>query len=225
MCGRKTLTKGKMEIIEELSIKEWDNTFDIQPNYNVAPTTIMPVMLHDDGRVVRPMRWGLIPEWAKDADSLPILINARSESLTTKPSFRGLLNANRCVVITDGYFEWQKSGAVKQPFFIHNPAEKLLPMAGLYGRWISSDGQAYITYTVITTPANTQLQIIHQRMPAILTPEQIDVWIDCRQFDQKIALELIQPSSVPLAAIPVSNFVNSVKNNSPQCLQPIGLHD
>mgnify|MGYP001430100446 CR=1 FL=1 len=225
MCGRKTLTKGKMEIIEELSIKEWDNTFDIQPNYNVAPTTIMPVILHDDGRVVRPMRWGLIPEWAKDANSLPILINARSESLTTKPSFRGLLNANRCVVITDGYFEWQKSGAVKQPFFIHNPAEKLLPMAGLYGRWISSGGQAYFTYTVITTPANTQLQIIHQRMPAILTPEQIDVWIDCHQFDQKIALELIQPYQDPLAAIPVSNFVNSVKNNSPQCLRPIGLHD
>lgn len=223
MCGRKTLTKGKMEIIAELSIKEWDNSLDIQPNYNIAPTSIMPILVYENGRIVRAMRWGLIPEWAKDATSVPIMINARCESLTVKPSFRGLLDAQRCIVITDGYYEWQKTESRKQPFYIHHPEKKLLTMAGLYSRWVASDSQSYLTYTVITTPANAQLQFIHQRMPAILTPEEIDTWINCRQFDRQKALTLLQPSRMPLIAYPVATFVNSVKNNSPQCIQPINL--
>jgi len=223
MCGRKTLTKGKMEIIEELSIKEWDSSLAIQPNYNVAPTNIMPILLYDDGRVVRPMRWGLIPSWTKDAAAVPILINARSESLTQKPSFRGLLNANRCIVITDGYYEWRKTTSGKQPFYIHHPQKRLLTMAGLYSQWKDQDGQIRLTYTVITTPASAVLQFIHERMPAILTPPQIDAWIDCDRYDPKTALELLKPSPMPLTTYPVSAFVNSVRNNSAQCLQPANL--
>jgi len=221
MCGRKTLTKGKMEIIEELSIKEWDGSLNIQPNYNVAPTNILPVLIYDAGRVVRAMRWGLIPEWTKDASAVPIMINARCESLTTKPTFRGLLESGRCVVITDGYYEWQKSGTRKQPFYIHQPESRLLTMAGLYSRWTNPDGQNFLTYTVITTPANAQLKFIHERMPAILEPVQIDSWINCREFDKHSALELLQPARLALEAYPVGPFVNSVRNNSPQCLQAI----
>ncbi|MCK9484611.1 MAG: SOS response-associated peptidase [Candidatus Marinimicrobia bacterium] len=223
MCGRKTLTKGKMEIIEELSIKDWDKSLDIQPNYNVAPTTIMPILLYNDGRVVRPMRWGLIPSWTKDASAVPILINARCESLTEKPSFRGLLDANRCIVITDGYYEWQKTTSGKQPFYIHHPQSRILTMAGLYSQWKDRDGQILLTYTVITTPASAELQFIHERMPAILTPPQIDTWIDCNHYDSKNALTLLQPSQMPLTPYPVSAFVNSIRNNSAQCLQPINL--
>jgi len=221
MCGRKTLTKGKMEIIEELSIKEWDDSLDIQPNYNVVPTSIMPIMIYKDGRTVRAMRWGLIPEWTKDISAVPILINARCESLTEKPSFRGLLNTNRCIVITDGYYEWQKSGSRKQPFYIHQPDGRLLTMAGLYSSRKAPDGQTLLTYTVVTTPANAQLKFIHERMPAILMPEQIEPWINCRESDHKSALNLLQPASISLHAYPVGAFVNSVKNNSPQCLQAV----
>jgi putative SOS response-associated peptidase YedK len=221
MCGRKTLTKGKMEIIEELSIQEWDASLEIQPNYNVAPTNIMPILIFDGKRVVRPMRWGLIPEWTKDASAVPILINARSESLTEKPSFRGLINSNRCIVIADGYYEWQKTLSGKQPFYIHHHQKRLLPMAGLYSPWRDETGRLLLTYTVVTTPASAELQFIHERMPAILAPEEIEPWIDCRAVEKSQALELLRSYRVPLTAYPVGPLVNSVKNNSPQCLQAI----
>jgi len=154
---------------------------------------------------------------------VPILINARSESLTQKPSFRGLLNAQRCIVITDGYYEWQKTTSGKQPFYIHHPQKQLLTMAGLFSEWQDQNGKILLTYTVITTPACAELQFIHERMPAILTPPQIDAWIDCDRYDPQTALALLQPLPIPLTAYPVSAFVNSVRNNSAQCLQPIDL--
>ncbi|HDP68710.1 MAG TPA: SOS response-associated peptidase, partial [Candidatus Marinimicrobia bacterium] len=165
MCGRKTLTKGKMEIIEELSIQIWDDSFDHQPNYNVAPTQTMPILVFEGQRIVRPMRWGLIPSWAQDVPNPPIFINARSETLSDKRSFSNLLDAHRCIVITDGYYEWQKSGSGKQPYYITKPDRSILPMAGLWSQVSDYQGNSVYTYTVITSAASQNLEFIHPRMP------------------------------------------------------------
>ncbi|MBC8492085.1 MAG: SOS response-associated peptidase [Candidatus Marinimicrobia bacterium] len=218
MCGRKTLTKGKMEIIEELSIQLWDDSFDHQPNYNIAPTQTVPILVHDGQRIVKPMQWGLIPKWAKDPKKLPMFINARSETLTEKRSFLNLIGTNRCIVITDGYYEWRKTSTVKQPYYITKPDRSILPMAGLWSQWADNQGVPVFTYTVITSAASRQLEFIHHRMPAIIEKENINIWLDCDTNDSGSALNLLQPLQKGLEAYPVSNFVNNVRNNTPHCI-------
>ena len=138
MCGRKTLTRDLQSIIEELAIDEYlDDGFE--PSYNIAPTQFSPVLIgKDDSRVLKRMKWGLIPSWSKDEAIGSKMINARSESLLEKPSFQNLVHQNRCVVITDGYFEWKKGNEGSQPFYISHPGKKLLPLAGLWTTWESS---------------------------------------------------------------------------------------
>lgn len=218
MCGRKTLTKGKMEIIEELSIQLWDESVTYQPSYNIAPTNLVPILVNENARVVRMMQWGLVPSWAKDPDKLPVFINARVETLFEKPTFSNLIDSHRCVVISDGYYEWKQETGHKQPFFIHQPNGAILPMAGLWNRWESPTGEQKLTYTVITTSANTQLRFIHERMPVILPKSTLDAWLDCQDFPQTSAAHLLKPFSGDLEFYPVSNVVNSVRNNHPGCL-------
>lgn len=229
MCGRKTLTKGKLEIIERLSISFWDDSIPYQPSYNVAPTHFHPVLLFDEGRKVKLMRWGLIPTWVKDTTSIPIMINARVETVTTKPSFANLVGRQRCLVITDGYYEWKKDGNRKQPYYIHHHKGDLLLMAGLWSRWVPPTGYkidqnqaALETYTIITTVATEDLNFIHPRMPALISQDVADIWLDCYQNSPSQALSLIQSANEPLEAYPVSNLVNSVNNNSPACIQRLG---
>jgi len=221
MCGRKTLTKGKMEIIEELSIQMWDESVPYQPSYNIAPTNFVPILVSENARVVRMMQWGLIPSWAKDPNSLPIFINARAETIFEKPSFSNLVDSNRCVVISDGYYEWRQEVGHKQPFFIHHSDGLILPMAGLWNRWESPTGEQKLTYTVITTSANSQLRFIHERMPAILTESALNAWLGCQNFSPASAMNLLKPFSGDLEFYPVANRVNSVQNNQPDCIAKI----
>ena len=219
MCGRKTLTKGKMEIIEELSIQIWDDSFGHQPNYNVAPTQTMPILIYDEQRIVKPMRWGLIPKWAQDPDNLPMFINARSETLKEKRSFSNLVGANRCIVITDGYYEWRKTASGKQPYYITKPDRSILPMAGLWSQWTDNQGVPVFTYTVITSAANHDLEFIHPRMPVILDKEKLDIWLKFNEYKTEPALNLLQPFQGQLESYPVSVYVNNVRNNSPLCIK------
>lgn len=221
MCGRKTLTKGKMEIIEQLSIQQWDETVPFAASYNIAPLQYNPVLVFATGRTVKPMRWGLIPAWTKTADRISYFINARVETLATKPAFAPLLVNHRCLVITDGYYEWLKSGPHKQPYFIHAPDNSLLLMAGLWDTWTSAEGQPISTYTVITTRADEQLSHIHERMPLILPGERINAWLDPTLKNRQDALALLRVGQTPLESYPVSTMVNSVKNNSPECIRRI----
>lgn len=209
-----------MEIIEELSIQIWDDSFDYQPNYNVAPTVTMPILVHEGKRAVRPMRWGLIPTWAKNPQNLPIFINARSETLSEKRSFFNLLDAHRCIVITDGYYEWRKTGSGKQPYYITKPDRGIMPMAGLWSHVPDIQGKPVFTYTVITSAASRNLEFIHPRMPVILSPDQLDVWVNCEQNRPDIALQILKPYSGQLETYPVSTYVNNVRNNSPRCIEP-----
>ena len=124
MCGRKTLTKDMQSIIEELAIEEWENPDNYIPNYNIAPTQNSPILIDNGKRIVKSMRWGLIPSWSKDDKFGARMINARIETLTEKPSYRNLISSNRCIVITDGYYEWKTNGAQKTPYYFKDPNDK-----------------------------------------------------------------------------------------------------
>ena len=219
MCGRKTLTKGKIEIMEELFVDEWEDDFDWEPSYNIAPTQISPVLLNDGKRKVKPMYWGLVPSWAKDKTIGAKMINARSETLGEKPSFQSLIYQKRCIVISDGYFEWKQEGKKKKPYYIRDPDGKLLPMAGLWDEWVDKQGKKWLTYTVITTDPSNQINHIHNRMPVILDKPEMDLWInfDCPPNE---ALTCLKPYEKLLELYPVSTFVNSPANNSNQCILP-----
>lgn len=218
MCGRKTLTKGKIEIIKDLSIRIWDDSIEYEPSYNIAPTAMVPVMLYDKQRIVKLMQWGLIPKWAKDLKSLPIFINARAETVAEKPAFGDLVATQRCVVISDGYYEWRRTESGKLPYYIKKPDHAILPMAGLWSEWFGSDGQPKHTYTVITTAASEHLVYVHHRMPVILDSENLNTWLDNNRPVEE-ALSLLKPFEKKMLAYPVSAFVNNVRNNSPQCIE------
>tara|TARA_B100000408_G_scaffold40587_1_gene30932 strand:+ start:548 stop:1024 length:477 start_codon:yes stop_codon:yes gene_type:complete len=147
------------------------------------------------------------------------MINARSESLLEKPSFQNLVHQNRCVVITDGYFEWKKGNEGSQPFYISHPKKKLLPMAGLWTTWESSSSGMISSYTVITTIPQKAIAHIHNRMPVILNPIAIDEWIQCEKNTPDIAMANLVPYPGNLSFYPVSTFMNSPKNNSKECIR------
>ncbi len=219
MCGRKTLTKGKLEIIEQLSVDSWDDSFDYTPSYNIAPTNIVPILIYDNFRIVKPMVWGLIPSWSRDEKNVSILINARSETLTEKPSFSNLVYKNRCIIITDGYYEWKREGSRKQPYYIHKPDSSLMPMAGLWSIWKSQTGKKIYSYTVITTEASSELSYIHNRMPVIIPKINLNIWLNCEQYNYIDARQLLKPYPDHLDAYKVSTYVNSVNNDSPKCIE------
>lgn len=221
MCGRKTITRDMLSIIEELAIDEWQDPDSYFPSYNVAPTQVTPILVYNGKRIVTPMRWGLIPNWAKDEKMASRMINARAETIMEKPSFKNLMHRNRCVVIADGYYEWKKTETERQPYYIHHPNGKLLPMAGLWDQWRNPEGKPVLSYTVITTTPQSELAHIHNRMPVILTRDNIETWIDWKQNTVKAALPLLTQRESALTAYPVSLFVNSPKNNSPDCILSI----
>jgi len=220
MCGRKTLTKDTQAIIEELLIDEWDQKDEYSPSYNIAPTQNSPILIYNNKRKIEQMRWGLIPSWAKDKAIGAKMINARGETLLEKPSFKNLVISNRCIVITDGYFEWHNIGTVKTPYYFHDPKKNILPMAGLWDEWKSANGELMKTYTVITTTPKPEYAHIHNRMPVILPHSEIDAWINTRDHSPKDALGHVLPYQYELEVYPVSTFVNSPKNNSARCITP-----
>jgi len=208
-------------IIEELAIQEWEDPDNYLPSYNIAPTQTSPILIDDGIRRVKPMRWGLTPSWSKDMSFSARMINARSETIMEKPSFRNLLSGKRCIVITDGYYEWQKAVSGKQPYYIHHPEGRLLPMAGLWDKWLNQEGKPVLSYTVITTAPQSELAFIHDRMPVILAPENLDKWLQTTNNPVQIVLPLLQPYRGMLEVYPVSKMVNSPANNSPACAQPL----
>ena len=221
MCGRKTLTKDLRSIIEELAIDEWENPEDYSPNYNIAPGQRSPIVIQEDQRIVKLMRWGLVPSWSKDESIGYKMINARSETLTEKPAYQGLISKHRCVVIADGYYEWKREGKRKIPYYIFSKGRGLLPMAGLWSSWTGPEGDTQNTYTVITTEARTTVRTIHHRMPVILNEDTYQNWLNTEDVSVTDALFLLQPYAGDISTHPVSTFVNSPKNNSSVCIQSV----
>ncbi|NJL89221.1 MAG: SOS response-associated peptidase [Coleofasciculaceae cyanobacterium SM2_1_6] len=224
MCGRFTqfaITKAA----EALQVEAIDEAIDLPPRYNIAPAQTVAAIAQlpeNDQRQWLPLRWGLIPSWAKDLAIGYKLINARSETVAEKPSFRSAFKHRRCLIPTNGFYEWQHldGSKKKQPYFISLQNDDLFTLAGLWERWESLEGDILETCTILTTTANELVSPIHDRMPVILQPQDYDQWLD-PNFKQADKLqELLKPySAKAMQAYPVSIKVNSPKNDSPECSQ------
>jgi putative SOS response-associated peptidase YedK len=219
MCGRFTIAKDQDEILQDLDYPAWADAASYVPSYNVAPTQTTPVLTHSNGRRIEMLRWGLIPSWSRDKKIGSRMINARSETLAEKPSFRSLIDPRRCIVIADGYYEWMREDQHKIPHYIHHSFEALLRLAGLWDTWQDADGAVLTTFTIITTSPTPSIAHIHDRMPVILDNDDAERWIDTASVRRDEALSLLQPYGGELSAYPVSTTVNSVRNNSVECVQ------
>ncbi|MDN5725913.1 MAG: SOS response-associated peptidase [Propionibacteriales bacterium] len=238
MCGRYASSADPDLLVEEFEIDEVEDGLP-EANWNVAPTDPVPAVLEragDEGvtRKLRPLRWGLVPSWAKDRSIGARMINSRLETVAEKPSFRKAFRARRCLLPADGYYEWyeteqQKAGKlVKQPFFIHRVDGGRLVMAGLYEFWkdpkLEGDQAWWLSCSVITTTATDALGHIHDRMPMVIPPDAWDAWLDPALTDADTALDLLAVTEADqLQAYAVSTQVNSVRNNGPDLVQPLAV--
>ncbi len=188
------------------------------PSYNVAPTEpVAAVRMHDDRRECVLLRWGMIPFWAKDKKTS--YINARAETVITKPAFRNALAKRRCLVLADGFYEWRTEGKSKQPFFFHLRDDQPFAFAGLWDCWKGAD-EPIESCTIITTEANELSRPIHDRMPVMLTREACKLWLDSDIEDRQVLQELLKPyPSEAMECYPVSPLVNSPRNNCPECIE------
>ncbi|MGC9327687.1 MAG: SOS response-associated peptidase [Candidatus Hinthialibacter sp.] len=221
MCGRFSLISSE-ELIKKIFCL---NRAPLQRRFNIAPSQDAPVIRvsHDgEGREMVWMRWGLIPPWAKDPSIGSRMINAKSETLFDKPSFRKAARTRRCLIPADGFFEWRKENNGKQPYYIHLDDESPFAMAGLWEAWQAEDGALLETFTIITTDANELIQPIHDRMPAILSPEACNAWLDPNQNNPETLQSLLQPYDPKKMALrPVSKTVNNPRNDDPSCIEAI----
>lgn len=219
MCGRYTLVVP-LESLHELFGCEGGG--DFQPRYNVAPLQEAPVIRRDedDRRRIANLRWGLIPAWAKDPSIAPKLINARAEGVADKASFRGAFARRRCIVPVDGFYEWQPAGKRKQPYRITLPDGAPFALAGLWERWAPPGGPAVETFVIITTAANEQLRALHDRMPAILPPEAVAIWLD-PSAPRPVLESLLVPYAGPLRLYPVDPRVGNARYDDPGLIEPL----
>ncbi len=227
MCGRYVIISTPEAIRKLFGYGEQPN---FPPRYNVAPTQPIPIVRLDEGkRAFALMRWGLLPSWVKDPKTFPLLINARGESVLEKPAFRNAMRRRRCLIPTDGFYEWQagqKPSGPKRPYFIrakrdasgHAPP---LAFAGLWETWTGPNGEELDTAAIITTTANRALAALHDRMPVFVAPEAFDMWLDCANVEADVAAALINPADESLLEVyPVSTAVNRVTNDSEMLIAP-----
>ena len=198
-----------------------DYPASIPPSYNVAPTQRVAAVVSDgETRKLEMLRWGLIPPWADDPEIGSRMINARSETATEKSSFRKPFRERRCLILADGFYEWQKSSSGKQPYYIRMEDERPFAFAGLWERW-SREGEEIRTCTILTTEPNDLVKDIHNRMPVILPPEDYALWLDPDIQETDAISPLLKPySAEEMQAYPVSRSVNSPANDDPRCIEP-----
>lgn len=219
MCGRFTLTIRIDDVAQEFHAAAPTAALQSAPRYNIAPTQEIVTVMQDDTRHLEMLRWGLIPSWAKEQSIGSKMINARAETLAEKPSFKRLLRNRRCLIVADGFYEWKQEQQGKTPMYIGLKGQGLFAFAGLWDAWQSPDGELMRTCTIITTSPNELVAHIHNRMPAILTPEARDIWLDPSLHDETQLLPLL--TSYPadaMSARPVSRLVNDPKRDSAELI-------
>jgi putative SOS response-associated peptidase YedK len=206
MCGRYTESKRTADVKARIAFDRAQ--MELMPRFNIAPTQMAPVVVVNDGEVVlKPMRWGLIPFWAKDESIGDHMINARAETLKEKPAFRTPFKRRRCLVIADSFYEWQKlpNSKLKQPMRILLKDEQPFCFAGLWDTWTSPDGSEVETFTIITGEPNELVASIHNRMAVIMPPEHHQQWLDPKYQEAASLTQLLVPYSADqMKAHPVS---------------------
>lgn len=212
--------KNSQVLAEELGVPPSSVPASYKPRYNLAPMQEhFIVRLRREERELLVARWGLVNRWAKDNRDAAKRINARAETIDTSGVFRDAFKLRRCVVPCDGYYEWTGPKTARQPLWFHRPYGGLLLLAGLYESWQREPGLWETTFTVITTGANQLAAAIHDRMPAILLPDNVDAWLDERNPDLAGLKRLLAPAPAELlVATPASPLVNNVANDSAECL-------
>jgi len=170
------------------------------------------------------MKWGLVQSWAKDPSIAASMINARSETASTKPAFRDALKSRRCLIPADGFYEWSRTGTAKQPYCFEINEGKLFAFAGLWDRWKHPSGNVVETCSILTTTPNAVTSSVHDRMPVILDPDGYDLWLDPSMKDVSAASELLKPCNAQLMrCFPVSTRINHVTNDDEACSAPVEL--
>ena len=228
MCGRYAITLPPEAV---RSYFAYSDTPNFPPRYNIAPTQPIPVVVADrasagEGRRFRLMRWGFLPGFVKDPKRFPLIINARAEAIADKPSFRPALMRRRCIVIADGFYEWRKEGggrnSPQRPFLIRRISGEPMGFAGLYETWSDPAGGEIDTACIVTTRANALVDLLHDRMPAILEPENFSAWLDVEEVEAAKAAALLKPApEEALELVEIGPAVNHYINDDPGVQAPV----
>lgn len=212
MCGRYGLVDTS-KLRDSFDIDNSDELRDLKPRYNVAPSQWLPVITRNGKNHVQLMRWGLLPHWAKDPKIAYMMINARAETLHSKPSYQKPLRTQRCLVPASYFFEWRETKEGKVPYLIRLKNHEIFAFAGLYDVNDKVEEKELKTYTIITTEPNSLVEPIHNRMPVILKKTTENIWLDPDYDVEKLKGLLVPFSSSFMAAYPVSSLVNDPKND------------
>jgi putative SOS response-associated peptidase YedK len=227
MCGRYRLSRRKQIIEEYFGSAPWDE--DWNPRFNIAPTQQVTVIRQHPKEPVRQissMRWGLIPNWAKDPSIATGTINAKSETAATKPAFRDPLRLRRCLIPADGFYEWKPTAPSKQPYCFEVNNGELFAFAGLWDDWKDRSGNWVKTCSILTTIPNAVTSTVHDRMPVILSPDSYDLWLDPAMTNVQGISELLKPYDAHLMrCYPVSTRINHVANDDEECSRRIELSE
>ena len=221
MCGRFTQKVTWDQVLDLYNLERSPLPVNLKPRYNGAPRQdFAACRLDEDGnRAIAQLRWALVPSWARDISMGSRLINARAETVHTKPSFGAAFRSRRCLVPANGWFEWQRTGRGKQPYYLSLADGSPLSFAALWERW-EKGGDVLESFTIITTTAAPQLADIHNRQPAIIDPDQYDEWLDPTSALPRLLKLVRRPHEGPYETRPVSTRVNSVRNDDADILAP-----
>ena len=221
MCGRFTLGVKLDDLMD--AFPEFQPPVSWEPRYNIAPTQEVPVVSNRGPRQVTFFRWGLVPFWAKDPSIGNHMINARAETLAEKPSFRAPFRRRRCLILSDGFYEWQKTPGQsgKMPYLVRLKSGEPFAFAGLWDVW-RPDDTPILSCTIITTEPNAVVAAIHNRMPVILPRAAYDRWLDPLERSPSTLQDVLRPyPGEEMEAYPVSTFVNNPAHESPKCVEPL----
>jgi putative SOS response-associated peptidase YedK len=221
MCGRTALTASPADLRDAFGL---DEEPQLAVHYNVPPSRpvgVLRILRGSSRRRLEALPWGLIPTWAKDPKIGHKLALARAETVASAGAFRDAFRWRRCLVAVDGFYEWQRRGkAPSAPFFVRRSDHRPFALAGLWSRWVSSDGEVIESCAILTQAARPPVEAIHDRMPLVLEPEVWDRWLDPQLTDPAALEALLAPTSPELIAYPVSHYVNDPRHDDPQCLEP-----
>jgi putative SOS response-associated peptidase YedK len=223
MCGRFVGYSNLERLLKYFPIDK--TACKATASYNIAPTQeVLAIVRRAGENWLDKFHWGLVPFWAKAVSIGTQLINARSETVAKKPSFRAAFKKRRCLIPADGFYEWQGATGTKQPLYLRLPGHKPFAFAGLWERWTprDADAEAYQSCTIITTAASTSVKPIHHRMPVIVKPEKYGRWLDPECGDPTLLRDILENWTVEeLVATPVSKRVNSARNDDPSNIRPL----
>lgn len=221
MCGRFFIALKYDDL--EAAFPEFQPPAEWQPRYNIAPTQMVPVVANDGQQRISYFQWGLVPSWAKDPSIGNRMINARAETLAEKPSFRAAYRRRRCLVLANGFYEWQSEPGqrAKTPMAIRLRSGEAFAFAGLWELW-RPDDTPLLTCTIITTEPNALVAPIHNRMPVILPRSAYAVWLDPAEREPRDLQALLAPyPAAEMLAYPISTRVNNPANDEPVCIEEI----